>query len=64
MPECILLCYNGPHWTEVTVLSKRTFQPKVRRRHRVHGFLARMSSNAGRNILAARRAKCREKLTV
>lgn len=41
-----------------------TFRPKTsRRRLRVHGFFARVRSNAGR-ILRARRAKGRKRLTV
>jgi large subunit ribosomal protein L34 len=43
---------------------KRTWQPKKRRRLRVHGFRRRMLSRGGRNVLKARRAKGRHKLTV
>jgi len=43
-------------------MSKRTFQPKKRRRARVHGFFARMSSKASRRVLKRRRLKQRTRL--
>jgi large subunit ribosomal protein L34 len=44
-------------------VSKRTFQPNNRRRAKTHGFRLRMSTRAGRAILAGRRRKGRNELS-
>jgi len=42
---------------------KRTFQPKKRQESKEHGFFKRMKTKSGRNVIKARRAKGRKKLT-
>lgn len=42
---------------------KQTFQPKNRQNQKEHGFLKRMKTRQGRNVLKARRAKGRKKIS-
>lgn len=41
----------------------RPFQPKKRKRSKVHGFRARMKTRGGRKVLQARRRKGRKVLS-
>lgn len=43
---------------------KRTWNPKKRKRIRKHGFMHRMATLSGRNILKRRRSKGRKSLAV
>ncbi|MDO8575157.1 MAG: 50S ribosomal protein L34 [bacterium] len=41
-----------------------TYKPKKIKRVRSHGFMKRMKTTSGKNVLARRRAKGRKKLVV
>jgi large subunit ribosomal protein L34 len=45
-------------------MSKRTYQPKKKRRQRVHGFMQRMMTRAGQLVLKRRRLKGRKRVAI
>ncbi len=44
-------------------MPKRTYQPNQKRAKKKHGFMKRMISKAGRNVIKSRRQKGRARLT-
>ncbi len=45
-------------------MSKKTFQPSTTKRARTHGFLVRMKTRGGQDVIRRRRAKGRHRLAV
>lgn len=45
-------------------MTKRTYQPKKKKKARVHGFMKRMQSAGGKKVLKRRMAKGRKKIAI
>jgi large subunit ribosomal protein L34 len=64
----LAVCHHTARFARAVLLReeimKRTFQPKNRRRLRVHGFRKRMQNSDGQNVIKRRRARGRHNLSV
>jgi large subunit ribosomal protein L34 len=49
---------------EANMSTKRTYQPKKGKRVKKHGFMARMATIGGQNVVKRRRAAGRERIAV
>ena len=56
--------FSGIREVHCTLFANKTEKIKKIQRQKEHGFMKRMKTRSGRNILKARRAKGRKKLTV
>ncbi len=48
----------------INFMTKRTFQPKKKKRQKVHGFRQRMKKNSGKRVINKRRLKGRKRLSI
>jgi large subunit ribosomal protein L34 len=45
-------------------MPKRTWQPKKRKRIKKHGFMKRMATPGGKNVIKRRKAKGRKRIVI
>ena len=55
--------YKIDIYVKILAMGKMTYQPKPRKHSKVHGFLKRMMTATGRNVVKRRRSAGRTKLT-
>lgn len=59
-PILLFLSSSG----KLCTMPKRTYQPKSDKRQKKHGFLVRMATHDGANVIKRRRAHGRAKLSI